>query len=92
MKPSEKTNSPDIPKYIEIEHYISHDEDPEKISVSPIYISTNEHIVDILVKPLSKMKKFAYSKNKLELVEMTSLLKMEEMTPKLGGRTDVLLI
>jgi hypothetical protein len=29
---------------------------------------------------------------KLELVEMTSLLKKEEMTPRLGGNTDVLLI
>jgi hypothetical protein len=29
---------------------------------------------------------------KLELVEMTSLLKKEEMTPRLGGSTDVLLI
>jgi hypothetical protein len=29
---------------------------------------------------------------KIELVEMTSLLKKEEMTPKLGGSTDVLLI
>jgi hypothetical protein len=29
---------------------------------------------------------------KLELVETTSLLKNEEMTPRLGGRTDVLLI
>jgi hypothetical protein len=28
----------------------------------------------------------------MELVEMTSLLKKEEMTPKLGGSTDVLLI
>jgi hypothetical protein len=29
---------------------------------------------------------------KLELVEMTSLLKKEEMTPRLGGSTDVLLM
>jgi hypothetical protein len=29
---------------------------------------------------------------KLELVEMTSLLKKEEMTPRLGESTDVLLI
>jgi hypothetical protein len=29
---------------------------------------------------------------KLELVETTSLLKKEEMTPRLGGSTDVLLI
>jgi hypothetical protein len=41
---------------------------------------------------MSKMKKFAYSRNKLELVETTSLLKMEEMTPRLGGSTGVLLI
>jgi hypothetical protein len=56
------------------------------------YIYTDEQITDILVKPLSKMKKFAYSRNKLELVETTYLLKREEMTPRLGGRTDVLLI
>ena len=29
---------------------------------------------------------------KVELVEMTSLLKREEMNPRLGGSTDVLLI
>jgi hypothetical protein len=29
---------------------------------------------------------------KLELLEVTSLLKKEEMTPRLGGSTDVLLI
>jgi hypothetical protein len=29
---------------------------------------------------------------KLELMETTSLLKKEEMTPRLGGSTDVLLI
>jgi hypothetical protein len=29
---------------------------------------------------------------KLELVETTSLLKKEEMTPRLGGSTDVLLM
>jgi hypothetical protein len=56
------------------------------------YISTYEQITDILVKPLSKMKTFEYSRNRLELVKMTSLLKREEMTPKLGGSTDVLLI
>jgi hypothetical protein len=56
------------------------------------YISTDEQIVDNLIKPLSKMKKFSYSRNKMELVEATSLLKMEEMTPRLGGSTDVSLI
>jgi hypothetical protein len=56
------------------------------------YISTDEKRVDILVKPLSKRKKFVYSRNKMDLVEMTSLLKKEEITPRLGGSTDVLLI
>jgi hypothetical protein len=43
-------------------------------------------------EPLTKMKEFAYSRNKLKLVKATSLLKKEEMTPRLGGSTDVLLI
>jgi hypothetical protein len=91
MKPSEKTSVPERPKYIEIKHYILRDE-VQKREVVLQYISTDEQIADILVKPLSKMKKFAYSRNKLELVETTSLLKREEMTPRLGGSTDVLLI
>jgi hypothetical protein len=56
------------------------------------YISTNEQIADTLIKPLSKMKNFSYSRNKLDLVETNSLLKREEMTPRLGGSTDVSLI
>jgi hypothetical protein len=56
------------------------------------YISTDEQITNILVKPLSKMKKVANSRKKLELVETTSLLEREEMTPRFGGRTDVLSI
>jgi hypothetical protein len=43
-----------------------------------------------LVKSLSTMKEFCVLK--LELVEMNSLLKKEEMTPRLGGSTDVLFI
>jgi hypothetical protein len=35
---------------------------------------------------------FAYLRNKLGLMETTSLLKKEEITPRLGGSTDVLLI
>jgi hypothetical protein len=38
------------------------------------------------------MKKFAYLINKLGLMDTTFLLKKEEITPKLGGSTDVLLI
>jgi hypothetical protein len=91
MKPSKKTSVPDKPKYIEIKHYILCDE-VQKREVVLQYISTDELITNILVKPLSKMKKFAYSRNKMELVETTSLLKKEEIAPRLGGSTDVLLI
>jgi hypothetical protein len=44
------------PKYIEIKHYILRDE-VQKREVVLQYISTDEQIVDILVKPLSQMKK-----------------------------------
>jgi hypothetical protein len=91
MKPSEETNVPNRPKYIEIKHYFLRDE-VQKREVFLQYISTDEQIAIILVKPLSKMKKFVYSRNKMELVETTSLLKREEITPRLGGSTDVLLI
>jgi hypothetical protein len=40
------------------------------------YISTNEQIVDILSKPLVKAK-FVYFKDKLGVVENTSLAKRE---------------
>ena len=69
------------PKYIEINHYILRD-GVQKGEVIIQYISIDEQIADILVKPLSKMKKFAYLRNKLGLVETTSLLKKEEMTPR----------
>jgi hypothetical protein len=91
MKPLEKTSVPDRLKDIEIEHYILCEE-VHKGEVVLQYISTNEHIEDILVNPFTKVKTFVYSRNRLELVEMTSLLKKEEMTPRLGGNTDVLLI
>jgi hypothetical protein len=38
------------------------------------------------------MKEFAYSTKTMKLVDTNSLLKREEMTPRLGGNTDVLLI
>jgi hypothetical protein len=44
MKPSEKTCVPEKPKYIEIKHYILHDEVQKGESSSPIYISIDEHI------------------------------------------------
>ena len=57
------------------------------------YIFIDKQIADILVKPLSKMKKkFLYLRSKLGLVETTSLLNKEEITRRLGGRIRVLLI
>jgi hypothetical protein len=43
MKPSEKTSVPERPKYIEIKHYILHDE-VQKREVVLQYISTDEQI------------------------------------------------
>jgi hypothetical protein len=59
MKPSEKTNVLDKSKYIDIKRYILCDE-VHKREVVLQYISTDEQIPNILVKPLSKMKKLAY--------------------------------
>jgi hypothetical protein len=59
-------------------------------SGSPIHISTDEQISRHFGK--SSVQDERVCVLKLELVEMTSLLKKEEMTPRLGGSTDVLLI
>jgi hypothetical protein len=75
------------PKYIEIKHYILRDK-VQKREVVLQYISTDEQIIDILVKLLSKHN----LRDKLGLVETTSLLKKEDITPRLGGSTDMLLI
>jgi hypothetical protein len=55
VKLSEKPVFHDRPKYIEIKHYILRDK-VQKREVVLQYISTDEQIADILVKPLSKMK------------------------------------
>jgi hypothetical protein len=90
MKPSEKTSVPERPKYIEIKHYILRDEVQKRESGSPIYISTDEQISRHFGKASVQDERVCVLK--LELVETTSLLKKEEMTPRLGGSTDVLLI
>jgi hypothetical protein len=90
MKPSEKTSVPERPKYIEIKHYILRDEVQKRESGSPIYISTDEQISRYFGKASVQNERVCVLK--LELVETTSLLKKEEMTPRLGGSTDVLLI
>jgi hypothetical protein len=90
MKPSEKTSVPERPKYIEIQHYTLRDEVQKRESGSPIYISTYEQISRHFGEASVQDEKVCVLK--LDLVEMTSLLKKEEMTPMLGGSTDVLLI
>jgi hypothetical protein len=44
------------------------------------YISIDEKITDILVKPLSKMKMFVHLRDKMGLMEMNSLLEREFIT------------
>ena len=90
MKPLEKTSFPERPKYIEIKHYTLRDEVQKRESGSPIYISTDEKIRKHFGKASVQDERVCVLK--LELVEMNSLLKKEEMTPRLGGSTDVLLI
>ena len=55
VKLSEKSVFHDKSKYIEIKHCILHDK-VQKREVVLQYISTDEQIVDILVKAMSKMK------------------------------------
>jgi hypothetical protein len=74
----------------EIKHYILHDEVQKGKSGSPIHISTNEQIRKHFGKAFVQDERVCLLK--MELVEMTSLLKKEEMTQKLGGSTDVLFI
>jgi hypothetical protein len=90
MKPSEKTSVPERPKYIEIKHDILRDEVQKRESGSPIYISTDEHINRHFGKAFAQDERVCVLK--LELMETTSLLKKEEMIPRLGGSTNVLLI
>jgi hypothetical protein len=89
MKPSEKTSVPDQSTF-EIKHYIICDKVQKEESRSPIHISTDEQISKHLGKSSVQAERVFILK--LELMEMTSLLKKEEMTPRLGGSTDILLI
>jgi hypothetical protein len=86
MKPLEKTSVPDRSTF-EIKHYIIRDEVQKGESGSPIHISIDEKIRRHFGKSSVQDKRVCVLK--LELVEMTSLLKKEEMTPRLGGSTDM---
>jgi hypothetical protein len=68
----------DRQKYIEIKHYILHDE-VHKRDVVLQYISTDEQIT------------YIFGKSSIQ-DEKVCVLKREEITPRLGGSTDVLLI
>jgi hypothetical protein len=59
-------------------------------SGSPIHISTDEQISRHFGKSSVQNERVCILK--MELVEINSLLKKEEMTPRLGGSTDVILI
>jgi hypothetical protein len=54
--------------------------------ISPIHISTDEQISRNFGKASIQDERVYVLK--LELMETTSLLKKEEMTPKLGGSTE----
>ena len=85
MKPSEKTNVPNQSTF-EIKHYIIRDEVHKGESGSPIHISTDEQISRHFGK--ASVQDTRVCVLKMELVETTSLLKKEEMTPRLGGSTE----
>jgi hypothetical protein len=89
MKPSEKTSVLDQITF-EIKHYIIHDEVQKGESGSPIHISIDDQIKRHFGK--ASIQDEIVCVLKLELVETNSLLKKEEMTPRLGGIIGVLLI
>ena len=91
MKPPEKTSVPERSKYIKIKHYILRDE-VQKREVVLQYICTDEQINIYFGKAFVQDEKFVYSRNKLGLMETNSLLKKDDITLGLGGRTDMLLI
>jgi hypothetical protein len=89
INPSEKTSVLDRSTF-EIKHYILCDEVQKGESGSPIYISIDEQISRHFGKASVQDERVCVLK--LELMETASLLKKEEMNPRLGGSTDVLLI
>jgi hypothetical protein len=80
MKPSKKTSAPEQITF-EIKHYIIWDEVKKGERGSAIHISTDEQINRHLGKDSVQDKRVCVLK--LEFVEIASLLKKEEMTPRL---------
>jgi hypothetical protein len=85
MKSSEKTNVLEKSKYIEIKHYILRDE-VQKGEVVLQYIFIDEQISKYFDERVCILKKQAGARGD------DFLLKRELTTPRLGGRTDMLLI
>ena len=69
MKPSQCSR-------LKYKHYIIHDK-VQKGEVKLEYIPTDEKTIDIMTKPLSKIK-FAYFREKMGIVEITPLVEREE--------------
>jgi hypothetical protein len=82
VKLSENPMFHDRSKHIEIKYYFLRDK-VQREEVILQYISTDEQTLDILTKPLSKIK-FAYLRDKLGLVEIAPLVEREEMTSSVG--------
>jgi hypothetical protein len=72
----------DRSKDIKIKYYFICDKF-QKGEVILQYISTDEQIIDILTKPLSKIK-LAYLRDKMGLIEIAPLVEREEMTSLVG--------
>ena len=72
----------DRSKHIKIKYYFIRDKFEEG-EVKLQYISTDEKVVDILTKPLSRIK-FAYLRDNMGLVEITPLAEREEMALQVG--------
>ena len=86
IKPSENT-SVLYRSTFEIKHYIIYDEARKGESGSPIHISTDEQISRHFGKVSIQDERVCILK--MELMETASLLKKEEMNPRLGGNTDM---
>jgi hypothetical protein len=72
----------DRSKHIEIKYYFLHDK-VKRGEVVLQCISIDEQTADILRNPLSKIK-FSYLRDKMGLVEISTLVEREEMTSSVG--------
>jgi hypothetical protein len=88
MKPSDKTSAPEQSTF-EIKHYIICDKVQKGERGSPLHISRYEKISRHFCK--SSVQNERVCVLMLELMEITSVLKKEEMTPRLGGSTNMYL-